>query len=131
MNFSEVYLQTILEKSVRNAFPKTISLLSAEQRKHTERLEDRKTTNTKTENYIQDSEKNNPHIQWVCLNSSFLDFFIALVNCSNEIEVLNRSKSSNWVKNSSKLPVSVLETEVSLFMFQKSSAFCILSNLKG
>ena len=93
MNFSEVYLQTILEKSVRNAFPKTISLLSAEQRKHTERPKDRKTTNTKIDNYIQDSDKNNPPIQCVCLNSSFLDFSIALVNCSNAI--LNRSNSAN------------------------------------
>ena len=58
MNFSEVYLQTILEKSVRNAFPKTISLLSAEQRKHTERLKDRKTTNTKTDKLVQDSDIN-------------------------------------------------------------------------
>ena len=43
MNISEVYLQTILEKAVRNAFPKTISLLSAEQRKHTERQNHQKT----------------------------------------------------------------------------------------
>ena len=47
MNISEVYLQTILEEAVRNAFPKTISLLSAEQRKHTERQKYRKTEKLK------------------------------------------------------------------------------------
>ena len=113
MNFSEVYLQTILEKSVRNAFPKTISLLSAEQRKHTDRLKDRKTTNTKKRKLQSRQRQKDPSLQWLCLDISFLDFLFLLVNCSNEIAILKRSNNSNWVQNISKMPVSVLETEVS------------------
>ena len=123
-NISEVYLQTILEKSVRNAFPKTISLLSAQHRKHT-----KKTKRVK-------KEKNGSHIYkqkipWnitsilTCLN--FINSLLMLYFCYRSIGYgvqMNcnaRQKKGKLGENISKLTDSVnfkAETKLAQFIFQ-------------
>ena len=123
-NISEVYLQTILEKSVRNAFPKTISLLSAQHRKHT-----KKTKRVK-------KEKNGSHIYkqkipWnitsilICLN--FVNSLLMLYFCYRcigygvQMNCNARQKKGKLGENISKLAASVnfkAETKLAQFIFQ-------------
>ena len=135
-NISEVYLQTILEKSVRNAFPKTISLLSAQHRKHTKKTKRVKKGKNGSHIYKQKIPWNITSIS-TCLNfvNSLLMLYFIFQNVMMSISffpihsivalskwiAMPDIKKGKLVENIFKLTTSVnfkAETKLAQFIFQ-------------